>query len=176
MKIDEWIALIVEGSAELALLTLLLDNHLLKFERTDLLEHDLLRTRSASQFQKLHLNQAMDKQVHVYRILDSRKEKFKLSPAYQKRVSKVEELYTRPEIEVLYILNEGKYAHFKRSKLKPSEYVRHELTTMPKGSIKSRKYVTQYWQTQLDDLVKVIREYARVSTDPFDQTLAAILR
>ncbi|KLI75606.1 MULTISPECIES: hypothetical protein [Lacticaseibacillus] len=172
----EWIAIIAEGAAEHAVMTLLIDHHLLKFEREDLLEQDIIRTRSATQFQKRHLDRAMDRKVHIYRILDSRHERFKLSPAYQKRVSKIEALYTRPEIEILYIINEGKFATFKKANAKPHEYVKQELSHLPKGNVKSRDYVTAYWEPQIENLVKTINDYARLTSDPFEQTLAAILR
>ncbi|NVO88370.1 hypothetical protein HWN39_07610 [Lactobacillus rhamnosus] len=172
----EWIAIIAEGGAEYALMTLLLDHHCLKFERQDLLEQDIIRTRSALQFQKKHLDRAMDRKVHIYRILDSRREHFKLGIPYQKRVSKIEALYTRPEIEILYIINEGKYETFKKGNTKPHEYVRRQLANMPKGNIKSKDYVTAYWEPQLERLIETIREYARITPDPFEQTLAAILK
>lgn len=175
MANNELIAIITEGSAETAIMELLLDNQLLVFSRQDLFKQKILRTRSASQFQKLHLNSATRQKIHIYRILDSRNEHFKLGKAYEKRISKIDSLYTRPEIEILYIINENQYDAFKRSGLKAHDFVNQCITTMPKGSIKTYDYVISYWEPQLGNLVNTIQEYASKTTDPFSNTLASIL-
>lgn len=172
---NEWIALIAEGGAETGILSVLLDNDELIFNRGDLLDNDIIRSRSASSFQKLHLDKAMNKKVHIYRVLDSRTEKFNLSVAYKKRVSSIESLYTRPEIEMLYIINEGHYNTFKRSNLKPSLYCK-QCMNLPKGHIKSSEYVINYWSKNPVGLVTTIKEYAKLSDDPIDKTIAAILK
>ena len=46
----EWIAIIAEGAAEHAVMTLLIDHHLLKFEREDLLEQDIISRLSKARF------------------------------------------------------------------------------------------------------------------------------
>lgn len=176
MTNNELIAVIVEGAAETAILELLLANNLLIFKQSDLLENELIRSRSASNFQRQHLALATKQKIHIYRILDSRKERFKLSPAYLPRISKIDSLYTRPEIEVLYIINENKYAAFKKSGLTAHDFVNSKLTKMPKGHIKTHAYVYQYWQKQLNCLVKAIQRYAELTTDDFSQTLAFILK
>ena len=47
----KYIACICEGGAERAILDLLLDNHKLKFEHEDLIEEEVLRCRSAREFE-----------------------------------------------------------------------------------------------------------------------------
>lgn len=65
-------------------------------------------------------------EITVYRILDSRREKFNLSKAYEDKVD-VKNVITAPEIEKLIICNEGKIKEYERElrknhKLKPSIY------------------------------------------------------
>lgn len=172
---EEWIALIAEGGAETGILSVLLDNNYLKFTWEDLLNNDILRSRSAIRFQRLYLDRAMKKKVHIYRILDSRTEIFKLSEAYRKRVSAIDSLYTRPEIEMLYVINGGQYDSFKKANIKPSQYCKQFLN-LPKGNIKSKDYVIQYWSKQPENIVRTIKQYSQLSGDPFEQTLAAIIR
>lgn len=158
MVSNELIAVITEGSAETAILELLLENNLLIFDQTDLLDGEIIRSRSARAFQTQRLNKATSKPIHIYRILDSRKEHFKLGKAYSHRVSKIESLYTRPEIEILYIINENQYSSFQNSGLKAHEYVNQEMMAiMPKGRIKTHDYVRAYWERQMDHLVSSIR-------------------
>ena len=51
--------------------------------------------------------------ITVYRILDSRREKFNLSKAYEDKVD-VKNVITAPEIEKLIICNEGKIKEYER--------------------------------------------------------------
>ena len=65
-------------------------------------------------------------EITVYRILDSRREKFNLSKAYEDKVD-VKNVIKAPEIEKLIICNEGKIKEYERElrknhKLKPSIY------------------------------------------------------
>ena len=54
----------------------------------------------------------------MLRVLDSRREKFKISKAYEHKIDVIN-VITAPEIEMLIILNEGKYDAYKRSRKKP---------------------------------------------------------
>lgn len=64
--------------------------------------------------------------VEVFRILDSRRERFKIDKAYIHKVE-VREVITFPEIEMLIILKEGKAKEYEKSGLKPSEYCKGVL-------------------------------------------------
>lgn len=50
MNFDGLVACICEGSAEEAIMTILLDNHLLCFSKEQLLEEQIIRTRGAKNF------------------------------------------------------------------------------------------------------------------------------
>ena len=101
-ELGKYIACIAEGTAEEVIINILLDNHLLIFEREDLIEERVLRERSASSFENRHLRKGFDGSITVFRILDSRRENFKLSKAYQHKVNVVN-IITAPEIEMLII-------------------------------------------------------------------------
>lgn len=67
--------------------------------------------------------------ITVYRILDSRREKFNLSKAYEDKVD-VKNVITAPEIEKLIICNERKIKEYERElrknhKLKRSTYCKN---------------------------------------------------
>ena len=98
MKLAPYIACICEGSAETAIIDVLVDNNLLIFTREDMLEENVIRCRSAKTFEK----------------------------AYEKKVDVIN-VITAPEIEMLIIHNEGAYERFKRSGKKPSEFCKADL-------------------------------------------------
>ena len=59
----------------------------------------------------------------VIRILDSRREEFRLSKAYEQKIDVVN-VITAPEIEMLIIHAEGAYDQFKRSGKKQANFVK----------------------------------------------------
>lgn len=108
-----YIARICEGGAERAILDLLLDNHKLIFERKELIEEEVLRCRSGKEFEERYLRKGFTDKITIYRILDSRSERFNLSKAYKQKVD-VKNVITAPEIEKLIICNEKKYKDYER--------------------------------------------------------------
>ena len=111
MELGGYIACICEGSAENAVMDILLDHDLLIFNREEMLEEEVIRCRDGKKFEEKYLRKGFADRISVIRILDSRNEKFRLSKAYISKVNVI----TAPEIEMLIILNEGKYREYKKS-------------------------------------------------------------
>ena len=93
MELAKYKACICEGSAEEAIIDILVDNDFLIFNREEMLEERVIRCRSAKRF---------DEQISVIRILDSRREEFRLSKAYEQKIDVVN-VITAQEIEMLII-------------------------------------------------------------------------
>lgn len=154
---DSLVACICEGGAETVIMNMLLDNDLLIFNRQQLIDEEVLKRMSAKEFQKNYLHFAYDKKIIILRIIDSRSEKFPLSEIYRCQVEVIN-VITAPEIEMLIIINENKYNDFCKKKKKPSEYCKQVLKM---NNVKSRIFIREYF-SNIDDLVKSIREYCRV--------------
>ena len=123
----KYIACICEGGAETAIMNMLLDQNKLIFSRDELLEGEILKTRKGKNFETRYLKKDFAGKIKVYRVLDSRRENFKISKAYQHKVEIVN-VITAPEIEMLIICNEGKYQEFEKKKgMSPSEYCKSVL-------------------------------------------------
>ena len=112
MELSKYVACICEGAAEQTIMELLLDNDKLIFTYDNLLEGEPLRCRSAKSFEEQHLRKGFTDKITVLRVLDSRREKFKLSKAYAHKIDVVN-IITAPEIEMLVIFSEGKYNEYK---------------------------------------------------------------
>lgn len=97
MKLAKYKACICEGSAESAIIDILVDNNLLIFTREEMLDEKVIRCRSAKNFEERYLRKGFDEQISVIRILDSRRESFKLSKAYAYKIDVVN-VITAPEI------------------------------------------------------------------------------
>ena len=158
MDLSKYVACICEGSAERAIIKLLLDNDKLIFTWDDLLEGEILRCRGAKKFEEQHLRKGFTEKITVLRIFDSRRENFKLSKAYAGKIDVVN-IITAPEIEMLVIFAEGQYNEYKKSGKKPSIFCKENLKY---SDVKNTPFVEEYF-SDMDVLIAAIREYKRVS-------------
>ena len=166
MDLTKYVACICEGAAEKAIIEILLDADKLIFKRDDLLEGELLRCRSGKNFEEQHLRKGFTEKITVLRILDSRREQFKLSKAYEHKIEVIN-VITAPEIEMLVIFNEGKYEEYKKSGKKPSDYCKTDLKY---PNVKSTDFVKRYF-ADVNSLIASIVEYRRVSNIPSGEFL-----
>lgn len=158
MNLSKYVACICEGSAERAIIELLLNENRLVFNRDDLLEGEIILCRNAKKFEEHYLRKGFTDKITVLRILDSRREKFKLSKAYAVKIDVVN-VITAPEIEMLVILAEGQYSEYKKSKKKPSAFCKEDLKIY---EVKSTGFVKGYF-ADIEVLISAICEYRRVS-------------
>ena len=161
MELSKYKACICEGAAESAIIDILVDNGLLIFSRSEMIDESVIRCRSAKRFEERYLRKGFDNQISVVRILDSRREEFRLSKAYAHKIDVIN-VITAPEIEMLIILNEGAYERFKRSGKKPSDFCKIDLRM---HDVKSYDFVKEYFSDP-DTLVRAIKEYRRTANIP----------
>lgn len=172
MELAKYKACICEGSAEAAIIDILLDNNLLIFERDEMLEEQVIRCREGKRFEERYLRKGFNGKISVIRILDSRRENFKLSRAYQDKVDVIN-IITAPEIEMLIIFAEDKYLAFKKSKKKPSDFCKEDLKM---SNVKSYDYVKSYF-FNASVLVGAIKKYNEISKIPKgERTLLDLLK
>lgn len=161
MQLAKYKACICEGSAEAAIIDILVDHDLLIFSREEMLDECVIRCRSAKRFEERYLRKGFKAQISIIRILDSRREDFRLSKAYEHKIDIIN-VITAPEIEMLIIHSEGAYERFKRSGKKPSEFCKIDLHM---HDVKTYEFVKNYFanpQTLLD----AIKEYRRTANIP----------
>ena len=157
-----------EGAAEEVIVRKLLLASAFVFPRENVIE--ITRKRKASEIQDAYLGFDYDWPVSILRVHDSRKESFSLGRLYKDRFSVIN-VITHPEIDVLAILNEGKWDAWKRTSMKPSDYCKSVLR-MPK--IKQTSFLERYWNA--DNIAEAAREYRRVSKlQPGEICLADII-
>ena len=146
MELAKYKAGICEGSAEEAIIDILVDNDLLIFNREEMLEERVIRCRSAKRFEERYLRKGFEEQISVIRILDSRREEFRLSKAYEQ---------------------------FKRSGKKTSEFCK---TNLRMHDVKSYDFVKQYFSTPqlLVKAIKEYRRTANIPKGEY--SLSDLLR
>ena len=158
MELAKMKACICEGAAEHAVIDVLLENDLLIFTREEMLDEGVIRCRDGKTFETRYLRKGFNEMISIIRILDSRRENFKLSKAYESKVDVIN-VITAPEIEMLIIFNEDKYGEFKKSGKKPSLFCKENLKM---SSVKSYDFVKDYFQNPAI-LVKAIKKYNEMS-------------
>ena len=125
------------------------------------MDESVIRCRSAKRFEERYLRKGFDSQISVIRVLDSRREEFRLSKAYAHKIDVIN-VITAPEIEMLIIHNEGAYERFKRSGKKPSDFCKMDLRM---HDVKSYDFVKGYFCNP-ETLVNAIKEYRRTANIP----------
>lgn len=158
MELAKIKACICEGAAEAAIIDVLLDNDLLIFRREEMLDESVIRCRDGKTFETRYLRKDFNGLISVIRILDSRRENFKLSKAYEGKIAVIN-IITAPEIEMLIIFNEDKYHDFKKSGKKPSIFCKENLKM---SSVKSYGFVKEYFVNP-EILVQAIKKYSEIS-------------
>ena len=99
MELANYKACICEGSAENAIIDILLDYDLMIFKREEMIEEEVLRCREGKKFEQKYLRKGFKDKISVIRILDSRHENFKLSKAYADKVDVINEDLKMAEVK-----------------------------------------------------------------------------
>lgn len=145
---------ILEGSAEEVIIKRLFENNNLIFKNGDTYDGSRLirkfsRTRQGRKFARENLEMDYgERYINILRILDSKREKFSLGKVYKERIQSGEiqifNILTRPEIEMLIIINEGHYQKFTNRKggIKASVYCKTELNL---DKVKNVEFVSDYF-------------------------------
>ena len=125
------------------------------------MEEQVLRCREGKTFETRYLRKGFTDKISVIRVLDSRRENFKLSKVYENKVDVIN-VITAPEIEMLIIFHENRYNEFKKSQKKPSEFCKENLRM---SDVKSYSFVRDYFSDP-EVLVAAIKKYHEMSRIP----------
>ncbi len=149
-----YVLIACEGGAEDAIVRMLLDEGAFCFDKSRLI--GVTRLRKASDIERQYLGYEYDLPVALLYVTDSLRSRFALSPLYRDTCT-VYRICTRPEIEMLIIINEGRYDDFVRSRMKPSVYCKQKLGMR---DVKRPEEVRRYWTAA--KLRAAIAEYGRL--------------
>jgi|LSQX01.2.fsa_nt_gb hypothetical protein len=156
----EKVLCLCEGTFEKELIELLLENDLLFFTTEDLVEEKVITERNVKNIKTFYLNRKYDDGLIILRVLDSETERFNLGNEYSKKVDNIITANTKPEIEILVIIDSNHYDVFTRrfkSHTKPSSYCRGQLNIK---NVKQQGFVRNYF-SDIDSLVQSLETYKR---------------
>lgn len=153
-----------EGTNELAIINILLNNNKLKLSRNDLLglvayhARQIDKSRQIQTMWKMYADEAI-----VYRIGDKLSDKLNISKDLKQWFVREEKYCTLPELEMLLIISEGKYQDFikNKSKISPKEYAKKNICYNRSRYDNSSSFYEEYYE-DADKLVWAIKEYYRL--------------
>lgn len=120
------IFLLVEGNTELYEIEYLLNNNLLIFTYDQIFDHRPLHKRQLVSLVPEISTLKFDEPLVYYRIGDTLNDELDIKKIEtRKQYITIHRVCTKPEFEILVIINEGKYQHFlkKEHEVSPKEYI-----------------------------------------------------
>lgn len=154
-----------EGSNELEIMRILLNNDKLIFGEDELIGLTPYHARQLSNSQvRTELNMYPRNDVLVMRIGDVQNDTFKIPNDYKKKIVEVRKYCTKPELEMLLIISEGLVSEFDKikSKMSPKEFAKKHIKCGRRKYDNSTQFYRVYYGTNPDKLVKAIKEYKRI--------------
>ena len=171
------ILVMCEGANEEKIIELLLDNNKLKFTRDDLIGRKPYNIRQLNNpFIKSELRR-YNNSVIIYRIGDKQSDKLKIPNDLKDIVSKdnIFKYCTKPELEILLILNEKMYNKYKKSKKSPKQYAKENISYNRIMFNQSTKFFNDYYENRVNVLVNNLIEYKKLKKHNKDELYVADL-
>lgn len=172
---SDYVAVICEGLSEKVIISILLEENLLKFSSDQLLNHELiLNVRNAKNLQNNYLNFSFDHPVHVFSIQDSKNNLWlsQLRSVYRDKIAQAYHCVTSPEIEMLMVHSLDKYDDYSKSSFqKPSPYIKQLVRENPK----TKEFIRDFYSKH--SLEEAIRLYhSKSPNSPKYLTLKDLLK
>lgn len=158
------ILVMCEGPNEKAVVNMLLDAGCLEFSEDDLVGLTVYHARQLTAPVIKTALSIYTGEFAVYRIGDSMTDKLPVPADYQGRIMGVRKFCTKPELEMLLIIAEGKESEFGKVKagkhrMKPKDFCKANVVYNRKRYDNSTQFYRDYFGADIETLVRVIKKY-----------------
>ena len=154
-----------EGPNEKKIVDILLENDCLIFSQDDLLGLTPFHARQITKSGQVRteLNMYPGK-VDVLRIGDKQSDKLVIPKDYKGKIGEVKKYCTKPELEILLIIAEGKLREYEKvkSKMSPKEFAKSSIKLGDSKYDNSTQFYVDYFENNVKTLVSAIKEYQRI--------------
>lgn len=152
-----------EGPNELEIINILLEHNKLKFAEDDLLTMEAFHARQINGIVKIAINLYNEGEIVVLRIGDTLTDKLNIK-GYEDKIKDVHNICTKPEIEMLLIIAEGRMGEYNKvsTKMKPKTFAKENIKCKRQRYNNSTKFYRDYFENNVDLLVDAIMEYKRI--------------
>ena len=158
------ILVMCEGPNEKAVVEMLLDAGRLKFSKDDLVGLNAYHARQlTSSIIKTNLS-IYTGDFEVYRIGDTLTDKLSVPLDYRERIKGIRKFCTKPELEILLLIADGKDAEFEKVKAGkdrkgPKAFCKANVVYNHKRYDNSTQFYLDYFGSDIDSLVTAITKY-----------------
>lgn len=158
-----------EGTDELAVINILLDNDMLKISKDDLIG---LQPYHARQIDKsvvvqTQIRMCTDKDIKILRIGDKQSDVLRIPREFRYKFSNVaiEKYCTLPELEILLIISEDLISNFEKvkSKEKASIFAKKNIQYNRNKYNKGIKFYEEYFESRPELLAELLRKYKQIN-------------
>ena len=166
-----------EGPNELAAIRILIKNNLFKYKEEDLIGLTPFHARQLDSPQvKIELNMYLG-DFEIILIGDTHKDAFKIPSEYRERIVSIKKYYTKPELEMLFIISENLTKEFDKvkSKVSPKEFAKSHIEYNRRKYKNDTSFYNHYYGDRPDFLCEAIREYKRIKKHKKDELYLADL-
>lgn len=154
-----------EGPNELEVIKMLLEHDKLIFTNDDLLNlvpyHARQIGNSATVKSALNIYHG---DIHILRIGDNLKDKLKIPKEYGRKIKDIKKYCTKPELEMLLIISEGKESNFEKvkSKTTPKIFSKENIVYNRIRYNGSTAFYREYYRGRIELLVNAIDRYKQL--------------
>lgn len=171
------ILIMCEGPNELAVIRILMKNNLFKYSEKDLIGLTPFHARQLDSPQiRIELNMYLD-EFKIILIGDTHKDAFKIPGEYKERIVSIEKYYTKPELEMLFIISENLTREYEKvkSSVTPKEFAKSNIKYKRKKYKNDTAFYYLYYEERPEYLCEAIREYKRIKKHKKDELYLADL-
>ncbi len=156
--------LMCEGANERELIRILLEHNCLFFNENDLLGLTPYHARQIknSTIVKTELNMYTGS-VEIIRVGDKQNDELIIPKEYQEKIISVKKYCTKPELEILLIINENMLDEFEKvkSKTKAKDFAKKYIQYNHRKYDNSSMFYREYYDNRIELLVKAIISYSK---------------
>ena len=109
----------------------------------------------------------------IYRIGDTQTDKLRIPGHLKSRIGSISKICTKPELEILLIINENLIHVWQRSGKRPKDFAKKEIQLQRRRYDNSSQFYEEYYGRRIDLLIENLKEYKRTKRHDRDELFLA---
>lgn len=170
------ILVLCEGPNEKKIIDLLLEQNKLIFNEDDLIGLVTYHARQLNTPILMPVLSMYTGKFDIYRIGDKQSDALKIPKHLKHRITSITKYCTKPELEVLLLINEGIYRNYLRNgNNKPKQYAKNHVVYNRRKYDNSTSFYEEYYSHRIDALINNICQYKSLKKHDKDELFLADL-
>ncbi len=164
-----------EGANEKKIIEMLLEENKLTFTTNDLIGLVPYHARQlSSPMIKLALS-IYSGEVEILRVGDTQTDILTIPKELKKRIKSIKKYCTKPELEMILIINENQIKQFNSQSISPKQFAKKNVVYNKRKYDNSTSFFSEYYKGRVDILASNLREYKRIKKHNSDELFLADL-